>query len=121
MTIGILFAIIGKSPVEALRVYFVDPLTDPYPFFLQQEIIVKATPLVMIAVGLSLCYIANIWNIGAEGPIFGRCGVRQLARGQDQRHRRRPLGTGDDADLRRARRCALRAHTGAVQGLFRRQ
>jgi hypothetical protein len=28
---------------------------------------VKATPLVMIAVGLALCYIANIWNIGAEG------------------------------------------------------
>jgi general nucleoside transport system permease protein len=31
---------------------------------------VKATPLVMIAVGLSLCYIANIWNIGAEGQFL---------------------------------------------------
>ncbi|MBV1697503.1 MAG: ABC transporter permease [Hyphomicrobiales bacterium] len=70
VTIGILFAIIGKSPIEALRVYFVQPLTDPFPFFLQQEIIVKATPLVMIAVGLSLCYIANIWNIGAEGQFL---------------------------------------------------
>ena len=27
----------------------------------------KATPLVLIAVGLSLCYLANVWNIGAEG------------------------------------------------------
>jgi general nucleoside transport system permease protein len=31
---------------------------------------VKATPLVMIAVGLSLCYIANVWNIGAEGQFI---------------------------------------------------
>ena len=30
----------------------------------------KATPLVMIAVGLSLCYLANAWNIGAEGQFL---------------------------------------------------
>ena len=30
----------------------------------------KATPLVMIAVGLSLCYLANVWNIGAEGQFL---------------------------------------------------
>ena len=29
--------------------------------------VVKATPLVMIGIGLSLCYLANVWNIGAEG------------------------------------------------------
>ncbi len=67
VTIAILFAIIGKNPVEALWVYFVEPLTDPFSL---QEIAVKATPLVMIAVGLSLCYIANIWNIGAEGQFI---------------------------------------------------
>jgi simple sugar transport system permease protein len=31
---------------------------------------VKASPLVMIAVGLSVCYIANVWNIGAEGQFI---------------------------------------------------
>jgi simple sugar transport system permease protein len=31
---------------------------------------VKATPLVTIAIGLSLCYIANVWNIGAEGQFL---------------------------------------------------
>ena len=67
VTIAILFAIIGKNPVEALWVYFVEPLTDPFSL---QEIVVKATPLVIIAVGLSLCYIANIWNIGAEGQFI---------------------------------------------------
>ncbi len=30
----------------------------------------KATPLVMIAIGLSLCYLANVWNIGAEGQFI---------------------------------------------------
>jgi general nucleoside transport system permease protein len=64
VTIAALFAIIGKDPITALGVYFIEPLTDSYSL---QEIVVKATPLVMIAVGLSLCYIANIWNIGAEG------------------------------------------------------
>ena len=67
VTIAIVFAILGKNPFEALWVYFVEPLTDGFTL---QEIAVKATPLVMIAVGLSLCYIANIWNIGAEGQFI---------------------------------------------------
>ena len=61
---AVLFAILGKNPIHALGVYFIDPLTDSYSL---QEIAVKATPLVMIAIGLSLCYLANVWNIGAEG------------------------------------------------------
>src|SRR6266853_105441 len=28
------------------------------------------SPLVMIAIGLSLCYLANVWNIGAEGQFL---------------------------------------------------
>jgi general nucleoside transport system permease protein len=67
VTMAVLFALLGKNPLEALAVYFVDPLTDSYSL---QEIAVKATPLVMIAVGLSLCYIANGWNIGAEGQFL---------------------------------------------------
>jgi general nucleoside transport system permease protein len=64
VTMSILFAILGKDPLNALVVYFLHPLTDSYSL---QEIAVKATPLVMIAIGLSLCYLANVWNIGAEG------------------------------------------------------
>src|SRR5271163_2750538 len=67
VTFAILFAIIGKNPIAALYVYFIEPLTDSFTL---QEIVVKATPLVMIAVGLALCYIANIWNIGAEGQFI---------------------------------------------------
>jgi general nucleoside transport system permease protein len=67
VTMVVLFAILGKNPLLALWVYFIDPLTDGYSL---QEIAVKATPLVMIAVGLSLCYLANVWNIGAEGQFL---------------------------------------------------
>ena len=28
---------------------------------------VKATPLLMIALGLAVCFRSNVWNIGAEG------------------------------------------------------
>ena len=67
ITMAALFAILGKNPITALDVYFLQPLIDPYSL---EEIAVKATPLVMIAIGLSLCYIANIWNIGAEGQFL---------------------------------------------------
>src|SRR5246127_4044836 len=67
VTMIILFTILGKNPFSALMAYFIDPLTDGYSL---QEIAVKATPLVMIAVGLSLCYLANAWNIGAEGQFL---------------------------------------------------
>ena len=67
VTMAALFGVLGKNPVTVLGVYFLDPLTDPFTL---QEIAVKATPLVMIAVGLALCYIANVWNIGAEGQFI---------------------------------------------------
>lgn len=67
ITTSVVFAILGKDPVVALQTYFIVPLTDGYSL---QEIAVKATPLVIIAVGLSLCYLANVWNIGAEGQFL---------------------------------------------------
>src|SRR3954466_14857646 len=73
VTMTVLFALLGKNPIAALGVYFIDPLTDAYSL---HEIAVKATPLVMIAIGLSFCYLAHVWNIGAEGqfPIGGVAG-----------------------------------------------
>src|SRR3954471_16943155 len=67
VTMSILFVILGKNPIAALGVYFIDPLTDAYSL---QEIAVKAAPLVLIAIGLSFCYLANVWNIGAEGQFL---------------------------------------------------
>jgi simple sugar transport system permease protein len=64
ITITILFTILGKDPIAALYVYFVQPVFDSYTL---SEIAVKASPLVLIGVGLSFCFLANVWNIGAEG------------------------------------------------------
>lgn len=67
LTLTIVFVALGKNPAAALAVYFITPLTDGYSL---QEIAVKASPLIMIAVGLALCYRANAWNIGAEGQLL---------------------------------------------------
>lgn len=64
---GILFTLLGKNPFEAIRVIFIDPLFDP---FSRSELLVKASPLVLIAMGLSLGFRAGIWNIGAEGQFI---------------------------------------------------
>src|ERR1700691_3495044 len=61
---GIVIALMGRSTVAAFNVYFVEPLSQSYSL---QAIAVKATPLILIAVGLAFCYRANYWNIGAEG------------------------------------------------------
>ncbi len=64
---GILFAILGKSPLAALYSYFIEPLTEIWSL---HELAVKATPLILIAVGLSVCFQSNNWNIGAEGQFI---------------------------------------------------
>lgn len=64
---AIIFAVLGHDPWRALQVYFVMPLSDAWGL---QEVAVKATPLVLIAVGLALCYRSNNWNIGAEGQFL---------------------------------------------------
>jgi simple sugar transport system permease protein len=61
---GVLFALLGKNPLEAIRIIFVDPLFDPYS---RNELAIKAAPLILIAVGLSFGFRAGVWNIGAEG------------------------------------------------------
>ncbi len=64
---GALFALLGKDPAEAIRTIFWDPLFSEFAFYYRSQILVKAGPLILIAVGLSLGFRAGIWNIGAEG------------------------------------------------------
>ena len=74
---GIMFALLGKNPVEAIRTIFWDPLfNEQFAAYSRPQLLVKAGPLILIAVGLSLGFKAGIWNIGAEGQyimgaIFG--------------------------------------------------
>ncbi|HBS48760.1 MAG TPA: sugar ABC transporter permease [Rhodobacteraceae bacterium] len=64
---GLLFAVLGKNPVEAIRTIFWDPLFGEFAFYYRPQLLVKGAPLVLIAIGLSLGFRAGIWNIGAEG------------------------------------------------------
>jgi general nucleoside transport system permease protein len=60
----VLFALLGKDPVRALQMFFWEPIKSAYAW---TEIAVKATPLILIGLGLAICYRSNVWNIGAEG------------------------------------------------------
>lgn len=59
-----LFVALGKDPVKGLQVFFWEPIKSPYAI---GELLVKATPLLIIALGLAVCFRSNVWNIGAEG------------------------------------------------------
>ncbi|MBU0589019.1 MAG: ABC transporter permease [Gammaproteobacteria bacterium] len=60
----ILFMALGKDPVRGLEVFFWEPIKSGYAL---GELMVKATPLLLIALGLAVCFRSNVWNIGAEG------------------------------------------------------
>lgn len=65
VVIGVaLFVALGKDPVSGLRVFFWEPIRSVYAL---GELAVKATPLLLIALGLAVCFRSNVWNIGAEG------------------------------------------------------
>ncbi len=74
---GILFAAMGKNPFEVIRTIFWDPIFGEFAFYLRGQLLVKAGPLILIAIGLARGFRAGIWNIGAEGPyIIGAiCGA----------------------------------------------
>jgi len=75
---GIMFAFLGTDPLEAIRTIFWDPLFNPqFAGFTRPQLLVKAGPLILIAIGLSIGFRAGIWNIGAEGQyIMGAiCGA----------------------------------------------
>ncbi|MFV0512864.1 MAG: ABC transporter permease [Jhaorihella sp.] len=64
---GLLFAVLGKDPLEAIGTIFWEPIFGEFSFYYRPQILVKGAPLVLIAIGLSLGFRAGIWNIGAEG------------------------------------------------------
>jgi general nucleoside transport system permease protein len=66
ITAAIIFALRGNDPVQALYVFFIEPLTAMWTV---EQVLVKAAPLVLIGAGLAVAYRANVWNIGAEGQL----------------------------------------------------
>ncbi|CAH1667803.1 ABC transporter permease [Chelatococcus asaccharovorans] len=81
---GLILAAMGRSPASAFDVYVVQSLSDGWAL---QQLALKATPLAIIAVGLSFCFRANLWNIGAEGQyiVGALCGgwIALITHGSD--------------------------------------
>ena len=61
-----LFSAMGKDPWHALYVFFVEPVDTLYD---AGELLLKASPIMLCAIGLAVGYRANVWNIGAEGQL----------------------------------------------------
>ncbi|MBC3883704.1 ABC transporter permease [Undibacterium griseum] len=64
---ALLFLTLGKNPLTGLQVFLLEPLRSQTAI---TELLLKTTPLVLCALGLSVCYRANVWNIGAEGQLI---------------------------------------------------
>ena len=50
-----LFVLLGKDPLRGLQVFFIEPVKSGYAL---SELALKATPLLLIALGLSVCLAA---------------------------------------------------------------
>jgi general nucleoside transport system permease protein len=61
---GAIFTLIGYQGGDVVFQLFLKPLLEPHRY---PALLVKAAPLILIAVGLSIGFRANVWNIGAEG------------------------------------------------------
>ena len=72
-----LFALLGKDPVRGLQAFFWEPIKSGYAL---GELAMKATPLLLVALGLAVCFRSNVWNIGAEGQfVMGAIAAGGLA------------------------------------------
>ena len=63
----VLFIALGRDPVAGLRMFLWEPLNGARGI---SEVALKATPLILCALGLALCFRSNVWNIGAEGQFL---------------------------------------------------
>ncbi len=61
---GVIFAAMGQEPLVAVYTFLIAPLLEHNGL---AALAIRAAPLILIGVGLSLCYRTNVWNIGAEG------------------------------------------------------
>ena len=67
---SIFFLVLDLDPFETLHVFLVRPLSSANCV---SEWLLKASPLVLIGLGLAIGFRANVWNIGAEGMFV--CGA----------------------------------------------
>ena len=105
-----MFAALGKDPVEVIRTIFWDPLFGEFAFYFRGQLLVKAAPLILIAVGLSLGFKAGDLEHRGRRTIHPRRDLRRSGglafypaggaladlSANDNRGRAWRLGLGDD-------------------------
>lgn len=64
LTMMLIFALLGQPPVKGIETFLIQPISSVSGL---SALLVRAAPLIMIGVGLALCYRANVWNIGGDG------------------------------------------------------
>ncbi len=64
---GIVFFIMGFNPAKTIYTFFIEPIKTQAGAV---QLLLKASPIILCALGLSFCYRANQWNIGAEGQLI---------------------------------------------------
>ena len=64
---SLLFIALGHDPLLTLHTLLIAPISDGYGV---SELLVKALPILLCALGLAVAYQARIWNIGAEGQLL---------------------------------------------------
>ena len=62
-----LFALLGQDPVRGLSLFFIEPFAGTRAL---GELSLKATPLLLIGIGLAISFRTNVWNVGAEGQFI---------------------------------------------------
>ena len=63
----IVFVAMGVDPLRGIYAFFIEPLTETWSL---HELAIKAAPIILIAVGLAVCFRSTNWNIGAEGQFI---------------------------------------------------
>ena len=72
-----LFTALGQDAARGLSLFFIEPFAGARAL---GELALKATPLLLIGVGLAISFRANVWNVGAEGQfILGAIGAAAVA------------------------------------------
>ncbi|MGB9088239.1 MAG: ABC transporter permease [Pseudomonas farsensis] len=64
---ALLFSALGHAPLATLHTLLIEPISDLYGV---SELLLKALPILLCALGLAVAYQARIWNIGAEGQLL---------------------------------------------------